>query len=90
VSISEDYEEGKFFRKKGDFITYNESVIVLGGDPNLCGNSKKNSIFLIDEVPYNVETFLFDKVIADGKTKKKYRLNPKHKILELDYCLEVK
>ena len=90
VSISEDYEEGKFFRKKGAFITYNESVIVLGGDPNFCGNSKKKSILLIDEIPYDEETFLFDKVIADGKTKKKYRLNHKHKILELDYCLEVK
>lgn len=71
VSISEDYEEGKFFRKKGDFITYNGSVIALGGDPNLDGNSKNKSIFLIDEIPYNAETFLFDKVIADGKTKNK-------------------
>jgi competence protein ComEC len=90
VSISEDYEEGKFFRKKGNLITYNGSAIVLGGDPNSHGNSKKKSIFLIDEIPYNPETYLFDKVIADGKTKNKYRLNPKHKILELDYCLEVK
>ena len=90
ISISEDYEDAKSFRKKGDLITYNESVIVLRGDPNLFGNSKENSVLLIDEIPYNVETFLFDRVIADGKTKKKYRLNPKHKILELDYCLEVK
>ncbi|HCY45341.1 MAG TPA: hypothetical protein DHU89_01565 [Flavobacteriales bacterium] len=90
ISISEDYEEGKFFRKEGAFITYNESVIVLGGDPSIFGNSKEKTILLIDEIPYNVETFLFDRVIADGKTKKKYRLNSKHKILELDYCLEVK
>ena len=51
--------------KKGDFITYNESVII--DDPAMLMR-KKNRFFLIKN-PHNVRLFI-RKVIADGKTKK--------------------
>lgn len=84
-----DFTDAKTFRKKGNLISYNNSIIVLGGDPKIAIASEEKSILLIDEIPYHEEVYYFDEVFSDGKTKKTYRLNPNHNIIKLEYSLMI-